>query len=371
MKSICLSFFLAVMNLGFSQVVFLETFDEADGAVVGVDNTAGIVSWTATCPGSLAVDDYFKVLSGKLEAKDTNGPAAAWETGDIDITSCTGILISFDIEELSNMEECASCVGLTGADCIDWVKLEYNLDGSGWTEVAGLTCPLTLSPGEMIQIGDIVGGGPITYSSPCIDFGTTLAIRISCMCWAAAEIWRFDNVTVSCYDCVLPVEIGNFEAVENDHDVLVSWSTLSESSMDFFQIERSYDGLNYETISQIDAAGNSEATLHYSIIDREVERKGMVYYRLRQIDQDGKATLSGTTAIQLWPLSTVTYQNGFLTLSTQSKDVTAFPLYIYEINGQLNAVLEIKKNESIAWNQSGVFILSIPALNVHQKLVIY
>ena len=91
-------------NLGFSQVVFLETFDEADNAFVPVDNESGVVAWTATRPGSLGVDDSLKVLSDKVAAEDTNGPAAARERGDIEITLCTGILISFNIEELRKME---------------------------------------------------------------------------------------------------------------------------------------------------------------------------------------------------------------------------------------------------------------------------
>lgn len=369
MRLAFLLFFSVALNLCSAQVVFLETFDEVDDAIIGVDNTAGLVSWTTTCPGSVAIDDYFKVLSGKLEAKDTNGPAATWETGDIDISACTGILITIDMEELSNMEECGDCVG-SGITCIDWVKLEYNLDGAGWTEVAGTTCPLTESPGEMIQIGDIVGGGPITYASPCIDFGTTLAIRISCMSWAAAEIWRFDNITVSCYDCVLPVELAKFNVVEAAEGASISWSTMTERATDYFMIERSYDGINFEPIAELIAAGNSEHERFYEFLDRNVVPVGIVYYHLRQIDLDGKAIVSPSTTVEIWPPTAVVAQNGRLTLTTQNKDSKSYQLNIYGLSGQLIATFDLNPNESVAWNRSGIFVVEIPSLNFHQKLVI-
>lgn len=129
--------------MSFSQTVFLETFDEADDATTGVDNSGGSVAWTATCPGSIAATDYLKVVSGKLEARDTNSPGASFTSGSIDVTSCVGLEISFDIEESGDLEDCADCGG-TGIICVDWVKLEYNLDGAGWTEVAGSSCVATM-----------------------------------------------------------------------------------------------------------------------------------------------------------------------------------------------------------------------------------
>ena len=134
-------FFISCLFFGQSilaQVVFSETFDEADDAVAGSD-AIGPTAWTATCPGSLAATDYLKVVGNKLEARDTNSPAAVFETSTFDISTCTGLEIAIDIEESGDMEDCADCGG-TGTTCIDWVKLEYNLDGGGWVDVAGVSC---------------------------------------------------------------------------------------------------------------------------------------------------------------------------------------------------------------------------------------
>ncbi len=360
---------LLAVNIGFGQTVFSETFDEADDATSGVDNTAGAVSWTTTCPGSVAVSDYFKVLSGSLDAKDTNSPGATWETGNIDITSCTEIIISFSLEEESPMEECADCGG-TGTICIDWVKLEYNLDGAGWTEVAGSTCALVESPGEMIQIGDIAGGGPITYTSPCIDFGTTLAIRISCMSWAADEIWRFDDITVACNDCVLPVTIVDFKATEIENGAAISWSTLNEQNNDHFIIERSYNGKSYETISIINGAGNSTHKVNYEVLDNSVEQTGTVYYRLQQFDFDGNSSVIKTTSINLEPEISAFYTGNEIRLLFKNRSDQPLLLNIYNLNGQLINQSDIAEDNSILWTKKGFYIIEIPVLNFHQKLII-
>ncbi|MGB1102625.1 MAG: hypothetical protein ACPG21_03265 [Crocinitomicaceae bacterium] len=292
-------FFISLLFLvphGYAQVVFSESFDEADDAVTGSD-AIGPINWTATCPGSLAATD--KVVSGKLEARDTNSPAAVFEIDVFDISTCTGLEIALDIEESVDMEACADCGG-TGITCIDWVKLEYNLDGGGWTEVAGASCPATMmeAPGEMIQIGNIGGGGHITFTSPCIDFGSTMQIRISCMSWAGDEYWLFDNITVSCNDCVLPLELVEFNVNEDDNGTLLTWETRSESNNAYFAIERSYNGKSFEEIAHIEGAGTSSERLVYRYNDPQFHQSDLVYYRLRQVDFDGKSRFSQTKSLK-------------------------------------------------------------------------
>lgn len=367
MKQVTLLFLFLTVNSCFGQVVFLETFDEVDDAIVGVDNSGGAVAWATTCTGSVAVDDYFKVLSGKLEGRDTNSPGGTWETGLIDISSCPGVSISLIIEELSNMEECIDCGG-TGAPCIDWVKLEYNLDGGGWAEVAGVTCPLIESPGEMIQIGDIPGGGPITYTSPCIDFGTTLQIRVSCMCWADTEIWSFDDITVSCLDCVLPVQLVDFKATETSDNISITWSTLNERSNDYFTVERSLDGQTFELFNTVEGAGNSSERIDYQVLDLTQKTEGLVYYRLKQYDIDGKSTFSKAISVQIKPQFSVQYANQKLHYNFNHSENQPLTLNIYNLNGQLISQHSVKNSGTIPWTQTGFFIMEVPELDFHQKL---
>ncbi len=70
----------------------------------------------------------------------------------------------------------------------------------------------------------------------------------------------------------------------------VVWSTLTESASDKFVVERSTDGLAFEVVADIPAAGSSDEELQYSYEDTQDEN--IVYYRLRIIGLDGSEQTS-------------------------------------------------------------------------------
>jgi hypothetical protein len=84
----------------------------------------------------------------------------------------------------------------------------------------------------------------------------------------------------------LPVELLNFNALLNNRQVELTWQTASEHNNDFFTVERSSDGFNFEPIAYVDGAGNSTTLLNYSEVDLQ-PLDGVSYYRLKQTDFDG------------------------------------------------------------------------------------
>jgi hypothetical protein len=90
----------------------------------------------------------------------------------------------------------------------------------------------------------------------------------------------------------LPVELLSFNAALNsDGRVSLTWATASELNNDFFEIEKSLDGTQWENISMVDGAGNSTNLTEYNDIDRHPSY-GLSYYRLSQTDFDGTRTSS-------------------------------------------------------------------------------
>ena len=69
--------------------------------------------------------------------------------------------------------------------------------------------------------------------------------------------------------------------------VQLDWTTLTEINNDYFTIERSLDGINFEDILTEAGAGNSVEELDYRRFD-ESPKEGFNYYRLRQTDYDGR-----------------------------------------------------------------------------------
>ena len=91
----------------------------------------------------------------------------------------------------------------------------------------------------------------------------------------------------------LPVELVAFAAEAQGQAARLNWTTASEKNSARFEVERSTDGRSFDRIGEVAAQGSSTAAVAYSYLDREAARvAGLVYYRLRQVDQDGTFTYS-------------------------------------------------------------------------------
>lgn len=87
----------------------------------------------------------------------------------------------------------------------------------------------------------------------------------------------------------LPVELTSFTALCNEttDEVAVHWSTASESNSAAFEVEYSKDGLSWNTVATLAAAGNSTQLLNYNFNHQVARNQAAHYYRLKQSDKDG------------------------------------------------------------------------------------
>ncbi|MDB5258361.1 MAG: hypothetical protein JWM14_3056, partial [Chitinophagaceae bacterium] len=104
---------------------------------------------------------------------------------------------------------------------------------------------------------------------------------------------RVENVT-----CPLPIHLLNFSGASRNNGVLLSWQTATETNNEYFDIQRSLDGLNFESVHKTPGANNSNSLLSYQYLD-PYDGTGIIYYRLVQYDFDGKTSTSRVIAIQL------------------------------------------------------------------------
>ncbi len=97
----------------------------------------------------------------------------------------------------------------------------------------------------------------------------------------------------------LPVVLTNFAAVKQaDGNVAINWSTASEQNNDHFLIEKSSDGRSYTTLVKV-AAGNSPSIKNdYKVLDK-LPVKGLNYYRLIQVDKDGRSVMFGVKTVNV------------------------------------------------------------------------
>lgn len=95
----------------------------------------------------------------------------------------------------------------------------------------------------------------------------------------------------------LPVILASFTGRLADGVVVLDWSTASEQNASHFEIMRSGDGVSFEAIGKVAAAGNSNQVVNYTFTDAQ-PLAGMNYYRLRMVDIDQRATLSRIVLIR-------------------------------------------------------------------------
>jgi len=96
----------------------------------------------------------------------------------------------------------------------------------------------------------------------------------------------------------LPVELTRFELRPAAGDVALQWETASEWNNDYFQVEHSRDGHRFEVIAELNGRGTTQFTQQYAFLHRQ-PGAGTHYYRLRQVDFDGRFEYSPIRVIEI------------------------------------------------------------------------
>lgn len=108
--------------------------------------------------------------------------------------------------------------------------------------------------------------------------------------------WNLGTVLLNC-NIQLPVELSSFigEFTLSGNQLL--WTTSSELNNDRFEVERSDDALNFESIGVVPGNGTTNAIHHYRFIDTKPSFD-VSYYRLKQLDHNGQFEYSEVIAIE-------------------------------------------------------------------------
>ncbi|MBK7567882.1 MAG: T9SS type A sorting domain-containing protein [Bacteroidetes bacterium] len=97
---------------------------------------------------------------------------------------------------------------------------------------------------------------------------------------------------------LLPIELLSFTGWYNGEENELHWTTASEINSDFFEVQKSTDGINFYIMGNVDAAGYSNAELNYLFYDDD-PIAGINYYKLRMVDFNGDYEYSNTIAIRV------------------------------------------------------------------------
>jgi hypothetical protein len=138
------------------------------------------------------------------------------------------------------------------------------------------------------------------------------------------------------------IELTNFALSAEGYNVLLQWTTASETDNYQWVIKRSADGLNYKDVAILEGAGNCNTGKSYSHTD-VVETEGTYYYQLYDIDTKGRSTLSGqlTATVDKIPVNYELSQNypnpvsrGATTVKFALKNPGKVSLVVYNVLGE-------------------------------------
>jgi hypothetical protein len=113
------------------------------------------------------------------------------------------------------------------------------------------------------------------------------------------NVFGIDDITINA-NLPLPISLTAFSGTREGSKNILSWSTSTEVNNKGFELQRSINGKDFSAISFVSSKatnGASSTVINYSFTD-EKPFSSTNYYRLRQIDNDGKATLSNVVVLK-------------------------------------------------------------------------
>ena len=234
-----------------------------------------------------------------------------------------GGLIYIKANELRTSASCsARTISANGATAANAGNDGAGGGGAGGSVVLNIpvynilgTCPLQIQSnagnGGSVNSSTHAGGGGggqglVVYSivQPTTNINTTTLNGLGgcnnsgCTSRAGAGVGP-NNIGII-ENASLPVELVSFEAslLAAEKAILLTWITETETNNEGFYLERSRDGVNFEAIHFAQGAGTTQTVHYYNYKDISA-LSGLNYYRLKQMDFDGKIAYSKTVAVEL------------------------------------------------------------------------
>ncbi|MFL5728174.1 MAG: T9SS type A sorting domain-containing protein [Cytophagaceae bacterium] len=221
---------------------------------------------------------------------------------------------------------------------------------------SGFTYPSTWS--SFLKINSTTNSSSASSSYPSL-FDWQVSYDMGC-----GRVPVVAEVGGSC--AALPVSLVNFSGRANLSNVFLTWNTTSESNNDYFLIQRSVDGEHYENIGKVAGNGTSSSTNSYSLTDNNPPFE-VVYYRLVQVDKNGRGTTSNSIAVNNIKGSMVSvYPNPFengTNVVLKSGYNHKVNLRIFDMRGEIfYSANGIESNGTITVGQTlpdGVYVLEV------------
>ncbi|MFN3405208.1 MAG: glycosyl hydrolase family 18 protein [Cytophagaceae bacterium] len=131
--------------------------------------------------------------------------------------------------------------------------------------------------------------------------------------------------------CTLPVNFTDFTLQNIENGLRLKWSVTGDSDKSSYKVERSYDGNNFQIIGSVQGKYSADKKSEYVFTDYS-PFAGVVYYRIKQVSQDGGIVYSDTRSITVSGINYIIYPNparGVISLECSDKIPGKVRLFLF------------------------------------------
>lgn len=197
----------------------------------------------------------------------------------------------------------ASNTSGTAANAIAWI--DWN--GNGTFDAGEASAPVAVATGSSnLPISFTWNNMPLTGAAGLS--GTFLRIILTNSPLSASDaatsfapssgIGEVEDYFVP-FDAPLPVSLATFTARADGSNAKLEWTTASERNNAFFEVQHALNARVFETVGIVKGSGTTQIRQAYSFTDANLSPESIHYYRLKQVDTDGKFSYSQTRSVQL------------------------------------------------------------------------
>lgn len=258
-------------------------------------------------PGT-APENVISLFSNTYVNRTIDTWSASWDQADL----ADVVIASNDTKLYTNLNFAG--IEFTGANLIDaTTMLYYHVDV--WTPNS---TPIKLKLVDFGANGLYDGGDDVSsveyvlspapspgvwnsYNIPLANLtGLATKAHLAQMLFVGSNTTLYvDNIYLSSVPTslvTLPVTLADFKAAKRGNTTALSWKTLSETNSKGFSVERSGNGINWGAIQFVNGNTASTTNKEYAATDNN-PLSGVNYYRLNQVDMDGKQSYSSTVSV--------------------------------------------------------------------------
>lgn len=216
----------------------------------------------------------------------------------------------------------------------------------------------------VVSDGTVVGPSPTatTFNHTFTANGTYLVCLI--------VVDACGNLHIDCKEVTitgfLPIELMSFDAKKEKENVLLNWSTQTETNNSHFMVEHSTDGIRFRALGRIEGAGDATNIQHYQYQHND-PGSGIHYYRLLQVDFDGQSEYSDIISLEFDAKPDIqVFPNPFRDWVRVEYDLSnPVQFKVFDVNGRLLFSENVREAQALdlGFLKTGVYFAKVQSEN--------